>query len=231
MGGSSSRPTLLGREENVDFSYIIWDFNGTLFDDVQIGMDSLNVLLERRGLPVVRDRDAYKAGFMFPIIEGYRRLGFDFDKESYGDVAEEWVNEYRSREDSSGLADGVKEALEHFKSLGMKQIIISASEIGMLRCQLDKLGITSYFEEIVGVDDIHGAGKKEIALRWRKKHPYDKLLFIGDTDHDHQVATAMGAECVLVSAGHQSFERLAKLTPIFAVLERSRELIDLIYYS
>lgn len=212
----------------MNFTFVIWDFNGTLFDDVQIGMDSLNVLLERRGLPMVRDKDAYKAGFMFPIIEGYKRLGFDFNKESYDDVAEEWVIEYRSREDTAGLADGVREALEHFKILGMKQIIISASEIGMLRCQLDKLGISSYFEEIVGVDNIHGAGKKEIALSWRKKHPSDKLLFIGDTDHDHQVATAMGAECVLVSAGHQSFERLSKLTPRFAVLESSRELVDLI---
>ena len=123
-----SRPKLLKGEENVDFSFIIWDFNGTLFDDVQIGMDSLNVLLERRGLPIVRDRDSYKAGFMFPIIEGYKRLGFDFDKENYDEVAEEWVNEYRSREDSAGLADGVEEALEHFKSLEIKQIIISASE-------------------------------------------------------------------------------------------------------
>ena len=228
MGGSQSRPTLLKEDENLDFTFVIWDFNGTIFDDVQIGMDSLNVLLERRGLPIVRDRDAYKAGFMFPIIEGYKRLGFDFNKESYDDVAEEWVNEYRSREDTAGLADGVKEALEHFKSLGMKQIIISASEIGMLRCQLDKLGISSYFEEIVGVDNIHGSGKKEIALRWRKNHPSDKLLFIGDTDHDHQVATAMGAECVLVSAGHQSFERLSQLAPKFAVLESSRELVDLI---
>jgi phosphoglycolate phosphatase len=215
----------LKEDENLNFTFVIWDFNGTLFDDVQIGMDSLNVLLERRGLPMVRDKDAYKAGFMFPIIEGYKRLGFDFNKESYDDVAEEWVIEYRSREDTAGLADGVREALEHFKILGMKQIIISASEISMLRCQLDKLGISSYFEEIVGVDNIHGSGKKDIALRWRKKHPSDKLLFIGDTDHDAEVAKVINADCILVAKGHQSFERLKKTAVNAEVLSSCAEII------
>ena len=36
------------------------------------------------------------------------------------------------------------------------------------------------------------------------------VLFIGDTLHDLEVANAMGAECMLVSCGHQSYEVLSK---------------------
>lgn len=208
------------------YNYIIWDFNGTVLDDVEIGMDSLNVLLKRRGLPEVEGVEKYRAGFMFPIIEGYKKLGFDFEKESYDDVAKEWVDEYVSREHKAGLVEGVQSVLEFFKNRGIKQVIISASEIGMLKRQLDNLGVSQYFEEIVGVDNIKAAGKKDIALKWRSKHPLDNLLFIGDTDHDHQVAMAMGADCILVAAGHQSFDRLEMLEPKKAVVSKATAVID-----
>ena len=209
------------------YTFIIWDFNGTIFDDVQIGLDSINTLLERRGIPIIENKEKYKDWFMFPIIEGYKKIGFDFDKESYDDVAKEWVQEYLSREAQAGIVDGIKTVLEYFKEKGIKQIILSASEINMLTRQLDDLGISGYFEETVGLDNIHAAGKKDIALSWRNKHREDKLLFIGDTDHDHQVAMAMGAECILVAAGHQSFERLARIEPKRAIVRNPVEIIDI----
>lgn len=223
-------PDIFNGERNKALKYtcVIWDFNGTILDDVQIGMDSLNVLLERRGLPVIGSNEKYRSGFMFPIIDGYRKLGFDFEKESYDTVAEEWVREYVSREHTAGLVEGVETVLQYFQEQEIKQIIISASESCMLKRQLENLGVSEYFEEIVGLDNIHAAGKKDIAVSWREKHPNDKLLFIGDTDHDHQVATAINADCILVSAGHQSFERLEKLVPKLAVLKTPAEIIDTI---
>ena len=204
----------------------MWDFNGTIFDDVDIGIESINLLLGRRGLPLIESKEKYKDWFMFPIKEGYKKLGFDFDKESYDDVAEEWVKEYLSREKKAGIVEGVRSVLEYFKKIGIKQIILSASEMGMLTRQLDELGLSEYFEEIVGLDNIHAAGKKEIAVAWRKKHPDEKLLFIGDTDHDHLVAVAMSADCILVSAGHQSYERLEKIEPKLAIVKCPTDVID-----
>ena len=208
------------------YTYVVWDFNGTIFDDVRIGLESLNVLLKRRGLPIIESYERYKEEFMFPIIEGYKKWGFDFDKESYDDVAVEWVNEYLSREDEAELVDGVRETLDYFKSNGLKQIIISASETSMLIKQLKKLGIEAYFEEVLGLDNVHAAGKKEIALAWKKKHLDERLLFIGDTDHDHLVAEAINADCILISSGHQSYGKLLKIKPKLAVFETNREIID-----
>ena len=119
----------------MQYTCVIWDFNGTIFDDVQIGIDSLNTLLERRNLPLVKSKEEYKSWFMFPIIEGYKKIGFDFDKESYDDVAVEWIKEYLSREHMAKLVPGVVDALEFFKSLGVKQVILSAAEISMLKSQ------------------------------------------------------------------------------------------------
>ena len=209
------------------YTCVIWDFNGTIFDDVQIGIESINTLLGRRGLPLISGKEEYQSGFMFPIVEWYKNMGFDFDKESYDIVAEEWVKEYLSREHLAKLVSGVFEAINFFKNNGIKQVILSVAETSMLKRQLSELGIIDYFEEVIGLDNIKAAGKKDIAISWRKEHSDDKLLFIGDTDHDHQVAVAIDADCILVSAGHQSYERLSKLTPTLAVLESPKEIIKL----
>ena len=208
------------------YDYILWDFNGTIFDDVEIGIESINELLSRRNMPLIRDADEYRSSFMFPIIEWYKKLGFDFDREDYNDVAVEWVKEYLSREHKAGTVEGVTELLECFKKQKVKQIIVSASETGMLKRQLGELGVDKYFEEIVGLDNIHAAGKTGIALAWRQKHKNDKLLFIGDTDHDADVAKAIDADCILVAKGHQSFERLKDLARNAEVLSSHAEIIS-----
>ena len=62
------------------YTHIIWDFNGTLFDDVEAGINSVNDMLSERGLKTLEDKEDYRKVFKFPIIEYYKDLGFDFEK-------------------------------------------------------------------------------------------------------------------------------------------------------
>ena len=39
------------------YGTVVWDFNGTLLDDVEVGIRSVNKLLSDRGLPVIESRD------------------------------------------------------------------------------------------------------------------------------------------------------------------------------
>lgn len=193
------------------YTDILWDFNGTLLDDVQIGIDSVNVLLEKRGLKTLESKEEYRRVFGFPIKEYYRRLGFDFEKESYEDtIAPLWVAEYQRRNPSAELCPGAAEALELFKSLGMRQTVISMSELVMLKGQIEALGIKEYFDAIYGLDNINAHSKLEIAKSWRAKNPNAVALMLGDTEHDFAVAQAIGADCILVAAGHEDEESLSK---------------------
>ena len=60
------------------YSHIIWDFNGTILNDVNTGIMSVNALLRDRGLKTLDSVDDYHKVFGFPIIDYYKRLGFDF---------------------------------------------------------------------------------------------------------------------------------------------------------
>lgn len=193
------------------YDYCIWDFNGTILNDVELGMDSVNILLRERGLPQIPDREEYRKKFDFPIIDYYRTLGFDFSKDPYEELAEQWIRLYMRDLGSARMFDGVEKALEFFSSHGLKQSVLSASERNMLVKQIDGLGITSSFEEILGIDNIYGDSKLSLAKDWRARHPHSRAMFIGDTVHDCHTAEILGADCLIVSDGHQCPERFKNL--------------------
>ena len=193
-------------------------------DDVEAGILAVNKLLSDRGLKKIGSREEYQNVFGFPIIKYYEKLGFDFEKESYEALAPIWVEQYLLNVRDSKMFYDVKQTLEYFKGKGIKQIVLSATERKMLMCQLDGLGISHYFEEVLGLDDIHAFSKLSLAQNWREAHPESEVIFIGDTDHDHETADVMKAECFLIARGHQSYSTLSKLDAhIFCTLEEFLE--------
>jgi phosphoglycolate phosphatase len=88
-------------------------------------------------------------------------------------------------------------------------VILSASDLTQLTGQLSRLGLAEEFDEILGLDNIHAHGKTALAIAWKQRNPEAVPLFVGDTEHDADVAEAIGGDCVLFSGGHQSRERLA----------------------
>ena len=175
---------------------------------MQAGIDGVNKMLSERGLPIIPDMAAYREIFDFPIKEYYRKLGFDFEKESYEVLAPIWVELYLQNCCTAGIVDGVDTVVKAVARTEIKQVILSACEKNMLCDQLSELGIIEYFDEIIGLDDIHAAGKLHLAQAWREKNPEAKILFVGDTIHDAETAEVLGADCLLFTGGHQSKARL-----------------------
>lgn len=192
----------------MNYSHILWDFNGTILDDVGIGIESINVLLRSRGLPELKTREDYQRHFRFPIEDYYRSVGFDFEADPYDILAHEWIREYRSREKTAPLCPGVTEILTRIRNRGIPQILFSATQKQMLLEQAEALGIAPFFQEILGSDDIYASGKTALGIAWAERTSPERALLIGDTLHDKAAADAMGIDCVLIARGHQSRQRL-----------------------
>ena len=45
------------------YTDIIWDFNGTILDDVEAGIKSVNKMLSDRSLPTIKDKEHYRRVF------------------------------------------------------------------------------------------------------------------------------------------------------------------------
>ena len=210
------------------YSHIVWDFNGTILDDLIPCIDVLNTMMKKRGLGFV-DKDKYLAVFGFPIKEYYEKLGFDFTKEDYGVMAVEWSKLYKAAAENCGICKGVCDVLKYFKELNLPQYILSATEFCMLKEQVKALGIGDYFEELLALKDFHAVSKVELGKEWVKKVKPQRVLFIGDTLHDYETAMAMEVECVLIAAGHQSKDRLLKCG--VPVLDSAEELISFFNFN
>ena len=198
------------------YTHCIWDFNGTILDDMSAGIRAVNELLFARGLAVIDSVEKYRRIFGFPVKSYYETLGFDFSKEPYDNIAHDWVALYLEYVKDCTLCKGVCETLDKFEKCGLKQILLSATEKKMLDRQIEDLDLKNAFDEILGLDNIYAVSKLSMACEWKKANPDMNAFMIGDTEHDCAVATAMGVDCYLVCSGHQSRERLEKLgVPVF----------------
>ena len=203
------------------YKYIIWDFNGTIIDDVEVGIKSVNPLLAARGLKTIDSLEEYQAAFTFPIKEYYKNLGFDFDAEPYEVIAHEWVANYEALTGEIQLVRGVRELIDALDAAGACQMILSASEGTLLARQLAGFGLEDKFDKILSLDNIYAHSKVDIAKEFFKTvDNKSEYLMIGDTEHDAEVARAVGIDAVLVACGHMSPERLEKTGfPVYRDME------------
>lgn len=192
------------------FKYVMWDWNGTILDDLKANYDTINKLLSDRNLPPMESLEQYRDLFGFPVIHFYEKIGFDLENEKFQDVARDYVREYYNRFFECDIFPEAENVLRYVLSAGREQLIVSATEQESLLKQVEEFGIDHLFTEILGMSDIYARSKVELAQRWMKENgvsPRD-VLFIGDTTHDAEVADSIGCTCVLVSSGHNSKDRL-----------------------
>lgn len=190
------------------YTNVFWDFNGTIVDDIHLGIRAVNRMLAKRGLATIPDTDTYHRIFRFPVREYYRLLGFDFEKEPYESLAVEWVNNYTAEEHTLTVQDGFHTVWQYLRDAGIQQIILSSSETTMLHRQMEILGLTRKFDRVLGMDNIYAGGKVEMAKQCIGNTDGGALL-IGDTAHDAETARAIGADCILYTGGHGSPGSLA----------------------
>jgi len=191
------------------YTHVLWDWNGTLLDDVDACVKSVNIMLEDRRLPTLT-KDRYREVFSFPVRDYYMEIGFDFKREAFEDLAEVFHDYYERFSLQSPLHAHGEQVMKFIRDANIIQIVLSASEINRLRDQVSRFPITEYLNTFLGLRDIYANSKVEVGRHWLNQSHVDpkKVLMVGDTLHDYQVAQALGCDCLLVTAGHQSQNRL-----------------------
>lgn len=193
---------------------MVWDWNGTLFDDLHCSVGVANQLLGEFGLPGFDGVPAYHATFRFPIVDYYTDLGFDTRPGgNFEAAARRYVELYAAASQACGLHDGAADTLASLHAGGVRQVVISASQQAHLRAQLNPFGLDRWLDAAHGLDDIYAHSKEGLARRWIADEAIDpgRVLFVGDSEHDFEIADAVGARCVLFSGGHHGRTRLEAL--------------------
>ena len=209
---------------------LIWDWNGTLLDDVAAAVGALNRMLVKRGAcPITIEH--YRRRFGFPVRPFYAELGVDLAKWDWDEICEDFHSFVL--EEPQSVRPDARAALELAASLGFRQSILSALRQDKLEAALSANGFLGFFDRIFGVDNLDGASKLERGRELMASlDPADAPVFIGDTLHDAEVARELGGRCVLVSCGHQMPDRLVNAgCPVASTLADAVRLAELTQQS
>ena len=208
------------------YDYLVLDFNGTIIDDVDLCLNILNHLLEERNYKKV-SLEEYKHIFTFPIKNYYINAGFDLKKYSFTSISNEFISLYQKASLNCKLYEGINELIDKCNNNRIKVVLLSASQIDNLKEQTDHFGLSEKFEAILGTSTIEAASKVEIGKNYFKDKQDKKILFVGDTTHDAEVASAIGADALLITHGHQARDILLKANPL-KVIDSFKEVEDIL---
>ena len=188
---------------------IIWDWNGTLLNDVLISLRSVNILLAERNLKTLAI-ERYLEVFTFPVQTYYEKLGFDFNDEPFEIVAHRFIEIYTKAVKDCGLHPEAIPILDYMKSKSLNLFILSAMEQQHLEKTVKQNNIYQLFTAVYGLNHRYATSKLDIGINLIDRHQLTPIqtLLIGDTIHDFEVAQSIGCQCILVAKGHQSRHRL-----------------------
>ena len=198
-------------------THILWDWNGTLLDDTQAALDTLNAMLaRRRGRPIAMD--FYRDHFAFPVKPFYKSIGVCLENEDWDALAVEYHDTYAAQ--AKRLNPEAVAALERARAAGARQSVISALRQDLLDAITAELGVAKYMDRICGVDNLDGFGKvdraREMLSSICASPPFpdpSSFVLVGDALHDKEVADALGVRCVLCAQGSHAAWRLRAVAP------------------
>ena len=192
------------------YCHVFWDWNGTIFNDALTAHVAVNIMLKKRDLPLI-SFEQYKDYVDVPIARFYERV-MDMSKETLEGLSVEFNALWKENLPENPFSDGVIDVLKYLNQNGIKQYIFSSSQNKYIVPYLEYYGIDNYFTAILGATDCQVGSKVERTRMYLTENsisPSD-ALFIGDMAHDSDVATAIGADCILLSSGHQCESALKK---------------------
>lgn len=183
---------------------VLWDWNGTLLNDLHYAIRVRNRTFPAFGLPKIRSLQEYYEQFTFPVSLYYQRAGVT--DENFDAVAHAWMAEYiRDFKSVSLFADAVP-TLEILRTQSIRQVVLSATRLDMLTEQIAHFSIAGYFDTLLGLSDIYARSKEAIGKNYLQSCDIlpQETCMIGDTLHDAEVASQLGTRCLLVARGHQN---------------------------
>jgi phosphoglycolate phosphatase-like HAD superfamily hydrolase len=191
----------------------VWDWNGTLLDDLDIVVESLNVGTARLGVAPI-DHDGYRDHFTRPVRGFYDSLfGHAISDMEWAELNKSFHDEYYARVERAALTTGALETIDRVVELGWSQSLLSMSVHDHLLEIVSSHGIADRFLSVDGIRSTTGglkAGHLEAHLDSLQKEPASVVL-IGDTPDDAMAARGVGAGIVLYDGGSHHLDVLHAL--------------------
>ncbi|GGK83296.1 HAD family hydrolase [Mangrovihabitans endophyticus] len=189
-------------------THLVWDWNGTLLDDLTLVVSSTNLAFDSVGGRAV-DAEEHRRSFRRPIAEYYADvLDRAVDAEEFSRLDRIFHEAYRLGLTTASLAGDAKEAIKAWPGT---QSLLSMWFHDELVPAIETYGLTGSFSRVDGLRAEVGGDLKAGHLARhldRLEIAGDRTVLIGDSLDDAVAARSVGAEVVLYTGGFTDAARL-----------------------
>lgn len=188
-------------------AHLVWDWNGTLLDDIHAVIEATNASFAEIGLdPITLER--YRDLYCVPVPLFYERLmGRLPTDDEWAVMDAAFHKHYWLRAEACGLTVGAAELLAELQSAGRTQSLLSLAPHEHLIPIVRRHGIEDRFMRVDGRTGGSHAGKTEHMVRHLaalEGVAADRIVVIGDAVDDAVAAAHVGARAVLYTGGSHS---------------------------
>ena len=208
------------------FDLIAFDWDGTLFDSTAIIVRCIQAAVRDVGGTVPTDKEAaYVIGM--GLMQALAHAAPDVPPEKYTELGNRYRFHYIQHQDDLSLFDGVLPLLNDLRERGHLLAVATGKSRRGLDEALHSVDLRGVFDGSRTADQT--AGKPHPLMLQELMAEFDvapeRLLMIGDTTHDLQMAVNAGCASVGVSYGAHEPDAFHALKPL-AVVHSVRELHD-----
>lgn len=204
------------------FRNLIFDWSGTLVDDLGPVIEATNAVLGKYAVPPF-DRESFRRHFRLPYREFYTEMLPHVP-------LEELEAHFRPAFDAAltpvTVLPHAREKLEWCAASGIRTFVLTSMDSTAFERQMDDFGLRNLFEATYsGILD-----KRDIIHQILETHGLNpnETAFVGDMTHDVETARHGGVSSIAVLTGYNHPEILAAVRPDLTVpdLGALRELLD-----
>ena len=194
------------------YETIIFDLDGTLLDTLDDLWISVNVALEKFGLPI-RSKEEVRAFIGNGIVKLMQRASGMDEGEVFEGVLAEFKRYYGEHcEDNTKPYEGIISLLAQLHAKGLKTAVVSNKADFAVK-KLAEGYFAGLLSEAVGEDEANGIKKKPapdslLAVMEKMSAEKSSTVYIGDSEVDIQTAENAGVDCISVTWGFKDKEFL-----------------------
>ena len=213
---------------------MVWDWNGTLYDDLEIVVDSVNASLGLFGAPHIT-AEGYRDHYARPVKLFYEHvLGKVISDEEWRQIDVHFHGVYRESLGRAGLSAGAHQAMGSLRAAGHTQSILSMWWHDELVLLTERLGVTEYMVAVEG--NTADAGERKAmhlarhiaALDGHLEDQSRDVVMIGDSLDDALAAADNRVRCVMLDSGsHHRHELESTGYPVAGSVLEALELVGL----
>lgn len=203
---------------------VIFDWSGTLVDDLPAVWEATNYVLQKAGVAPMT-LDEFRSEFCLPFVNFYRRYTPNVPM----DKLEEWFHsKFLEVQDKVVEIKYAREFLRFCEENRMRMIVLSSVRADHFERQAKSVGFDKYIHSAyVGIHD-----KRNAIRDLLQKEQLDPLqtLYIGDMEHDIETARYGGVYSCAVMTGYNHPHKLREAKPDL-VVENLAELKEVLEKS